>query len=132
MKVYVAGPYSKGDVALNVRTAIEAADQLAERHFCPYIPHLSHFWHLMSPKPYEWWLTYDAMWLLECDAVLRIPGESEGAEKEVRLAQQRGLPVVSTIEELEAIREERTAAQKRWFIDNTTVTSWPFGERTGR
>ena len=28
MKVYIAGPYTKGDVAINVRNAIEAADRV--------------------------------------------------------------------------------------------------------
>jgi hypothetical protein len=32
--------------------------------------------------------------LLEhCDAVLRLPGESTGADKDVKIAQERGLPV---------------------------------------
>ena len=35
--------------------------------------------------------------LLErCDAVLRVPGESTGADQDVRLAEERGLPVNST------------------------------------
>lgn len=101
MKVYVAGPYSKGDVALNVRAAIDAANAVVELGHVPYIPHLTHFWHLVSPKPYEWWLEYDNVWLLECDVVLRIAGESTGADAEVKLAEERGIPVVYGLEELE-------------------------------
>ena len=42
--------------------------------------------------------------LLErCDAVLRVPGESTGADQDVRLAQERGLPVYHRIEDLPAI-----------------------------
>lgn len=107
----MAGPYSKGDVALNVRAAVAAADILARRHFCPYVPHLTHFWHLLSPKPYEWWLEYDAVWLLQCDAVLRLRGASAGADDEVKLAQTAGIPVAETVEELEDIRALRIAAQ---------------------
>lgn len=39
--------------------------------------------------------------LLErCDAVLRIEGESKGADEDVRLAKERGLPVYRTMEEI--------------------------------
>jgi hypothetical protein len=39
--------------------------------------------------------------LLErCDAVLRIEGMSKGADEDVRIARQRGLPVYSGIEEV--------------------------------
>lgn len=39
--------------------------------------------------------------LLErCDAVLRIEGASKGADEDVRIAHQRGLPVYSSIEEV--------------------------------
>lgn len=103
MKVYIAGPYTQGDVAANVRRAIEAADELALLGHVPYIPHLTHFWHLVSPKPYEWWLRYDAQWLEDCDVLLRLPGPSNGADTEVELAKERHMPVVHSIEELEAI-----------------------------
>lgn len=112
MKVYVAGPYSQGDVAQNVRTAIAAADALAARQFCPYLPHLTHFWRLVSPKPYDWWLQYDAMWLLDCRAVLRLSGASNGADQEVKLAEEAGIPVVSSIDDLEVLRDELAAAQR--------------------
>jgi hypothetical protein len=35
-----------------------------------------------------------------CDAVLRLPGASTGADEDVRLARQRGLPVYSSVEEI--------------------------------
>ena len=37
-----------------------------------------------------------------CDAVLRIEGPSKGADEDVRLARQRGLPVYFNIEEVPA------------------------------
>jgi hypothetical protein len=41
--------------------------------------------------------------LLErCDAVLRIEGESKGADEDVRLARQRGLPVFHHVSEIPA------------------------------
>ena len=91
--VYVAGPYSKGDVALNVRYALEVAEALIDKGFTPYIPHLTHFWHLVFPHDIEFWYAYDLEWLAKCDALLRLTGESIGADKEVRFAQDHGIPV---------------------------------------
>jgi hypothetical protein len=41
--------------------------------------------------------------LARCDAVLRIPGESKGADQDVRIAQQRGLPVFHSVAEIPVI-----------------------------
>jgi hypothetical protein len=43
--------------------------------------------------------------LLErCDAVLRVPGESRGADEDVRLAERRGLPVYRRVEDVPGYR----------------------------
>lgn len=112
MRIYVAGPYSKGDVAENVRAAILAADEVSALHHLPYVPHLTHFWHLVSPKPYRWWLEYDALWLLQCEAVLRLPGESAGADEEVRMAQLADMPVFYSLEELEHYSSPEARAER--------------------
>ena len=101
-KIYIAGPYTKGDVALNVRNAIKTANELADLSFAPFVPHFTHFWHMLYPRPYEFWLELDNEFLPYCDAVLRIPGESDGADKEVALAKTLGLPVFYGIETLDA------------------------------
>lgn len=101
-KIYVAGPYTKGDVAVNVHSAFQAANDLADLGFAPYVPHATHFWHLMFPRPYEFWLQLDNEFLPHCDAVLRIPGESNGADKEVALAERLGIPVFHDIEQVNA------------------------------
>jgi hypothetical protein len=41
--------------------------------------------------------------LSHCDAVLRLPGESAGADKDVEIAQELGLPVYRTLEEIPAV-----------------------------
>lgn len=89
VRVYIAGPYSGGDTIVNIRKAIEAADRLLEKGYAPYIPHLTGFWHFMSPKPYESWMEIDQDWLDACDIVLRLPGHSSGADREVARAQER-------------------------------------------
>ena len=99
-RVYIAGPYTKGDVALNVRNAFEVANRLADLGFAPFVPHATHFWHMLFPRPYEYWLELDNEFLPCCAALLRLPGESSGADKEVELARTLGIPVFTSIEGL--------------------------------
>jgi hypothetical protein len=93
MKVYIAGPYSIGDVAQNVKRATRLAEYIANQGHTPFLPHLSHFWHLCYDRPYEWWLQYDLEWLAVCHVVVRLKGESNGADKEVEYAKSRNIPV---------------------------------------
>jgi hypothetical protein len=101
-RIYIAGPYTNGDVALNVRNALETADRLANLGFAPFVPHLTHFWHMTFPRPYEFWLDLDSEFLRCCHGVLRIPGHSPGADREILIAKQLGLPVFDTISGVEA------------------------------
>ena len=114
--VYIAAPYSQGDPVLNTRAAIATADWLLERDFVPFVPHLSMFWHAVSPKPYEEWLAYDNEWLQRCDCVLRLPGESHGADKEVALAESFGIPVFTDKESLVYERALGTIVQRQMFL----------------
>jgi hypothetical protein len=98
--IYIAGPYSRGDTVLNVRNAVMAADQLMMLGFIPYIPHLTMFWHILLPHDYQFWLDYDLKWLDKCDGLLRLPGDSKGADAEVEYANEMEIPVYYSIEEL--------------------------------
>src|SRR5690348_14877704 len=94
IRVYIAGPYTKPDPCVNTHNAIRVADELMEAGYVPYLPHLTHFWHTVAPKPYQTWLDYDAAWIAVCDAVFRMPGSSFGADGETALAKRIGKPVV--------------------------------------
>lgn len=96
----MAGPYSAPDVMVNIRGALDAAEQVVDLGHVPYIPHLTGFWHLIHPRPYEWWLAFDIQWLLVCDVLLRLPGESGGADREVDVARANGIPVVYALADL--------------------------------
>lgn len=93
MRVYVAGPYTKGDVVVNVRNAVLAGDELFEAGHTPYVPHLTHLWHTIRPRPWEDWLRLDLQWIEQCDALVRLAGESAGADCEVAHAVKLGIPV---------------------------------------
>jgi len=97
MKIYIAGPYSKGDVVQNVRNAIQAGETIAYLGHTPFIPHLTHFWQMIFPHEYEFWLKQDNVWLRECDALLRLDGESSGSDKEVALARELGLKIYRSL-----------------------------------
>jgi len=105
-KIYIAGPYTKGDVAVNVHDAIHMADDIFDLGGIPYLPHLTHFWHLLSPRRWEDWLIMDTAWIVHCDAIFRLPGESKGADRECQLAIEMGIPVLYTLRELEEFLQE--------------------------
>lgn len=93
MYIYVAGPYSKGDVVLNIREAVQVGDALRLWGHVPFIPHMTYAWHMIVPHEVEYWYEYDLQWLEKCDALYRIAGESLGADKEVARAKELGLPI---------------------------------------
>ncbi len=106
MRIYIAGPYSKGDTALNVRNAILAGDKLLEMGHIPFVPHLTHFWHYISPKPWDVWLKIDQDWLIVCDAILRLPGESKGADQEMEIAMDLHMIVFYDLSEVPDLRSK--------------------------
>ena len=101
--VYISAPYTKGDVAINVKRVIDVADKLLELGYIPFVPHLTHFWHIISPKPYKVWVEIDEAFIPFCSKMLRLDGESNGADNEVELAKKLGIPVYYSIKELERV-----------------------------
>lgn len=97
--VYVAGPYT-GNEEENVATALRAATVLLGAGLYPYVPHLSHYWEAQYAHHYEVWMELDFGWVRRCDAVLRLPGASKGADREVELARSLGLPVFALVSEV--------------------------------
>jgi len=97
VRVYIAGPYTRGDRSDNVRHAMRAAIQLLDAGHEPFCPHLSHFLDLMEPRPWEEWMRLDMAWLPFADAIIRLQGDSAGADEEVRLAAELGIVVHSSV-----------------------------------
>lgn len=98
--VYISGPYSNGGTNSNVQAAIHTADRLRELGLVPFIPHLYHLWDLVHPHNYEYWMDLCLDWVPKCQALLRLPGDSTGADRECALAVHSGVPVFSTIPEI--------------------------------
>lgn len=97
IKVYIASPYTLGDVAANVKRQIDTADALIDNGFAPFAPLYYHFQHMVHPRPYEDWIKIDLEWIKACDCVLRLAGKSEGADGEVAYAKELGIPVFYSI-----------------------------------
>jgi hypothetical protein len=96
--VYISGPYSSDPVP-NVENAIKTADIIRGYGFTPIIPHLCHFWNEICPHDYNYWIEYDLELLKICNALIRIPGESKGADIEIEFAKKENIPYFYTIDE---------------------------------
>jgi len=100
IKVYIASPYTLGDVAVNVKRQIDAADELMNLGFVPFAPLYSHFQHMVHPRPYQDWIKIDLEWVKVVDCVLRLDGESTGADGEVDFATELGKPTFYNYKDL--------------------------------
>ena len=98
--VYIASPYTIGDVAVNVKRQMDTADQLMDLGYCPIVPLFTHFQHMHHPRPYEDWMKIDEEKVRRCDVLLRLPGESSGADREMVLARSQGIPVALSVGEV--------------------------------
>jgi hypothetical protein len=99
-KVYIASSYSHGAPLTNVRRQIDTGEELINAGFYPYLPLLSHYQDIVYYHDYETWMRLTGAWLSVCNDILRLPGESKGADREVALARELGIPVFYSIGEL--------------------------------
>lgn len=113
IRVYIASPYTIGDQALNVRKQIETGHFLLKNGYTPFIPELHHFMHMITPLTYDEVMELDLSWLEMCDVLLRLPGESKGADIEVEYALKLGKKVFYSFEELDNWNKEMNS-----FIEN--------------
>lgn len=101
VKVYIASPYSVGNQAENVNRQIVCAEFLSTYGFAPIIPLINHFWEMVFPHPEpDFWIEYDFCFLEAADCLLRLDGESKGADMEVEFAKANGIPVFYTTSDL--------------------------------
>ncbi|WP_413353790.1 DUF4406 domain-containing protein [Microbacterium sp. 1P06AB] len=120
MLILIAGPYASGTggdparMRRNLDRLEEAAWPIFQAGHIPMIgewvalPVLSSAGASGSSDP----LAADVMYptaqrlLQHCDAVLRLPGESRGADQDVAIAEQLGLPVYASVSEIPLRRGE--------------------------
>lgn len=109
--VYIASPYTGGDVAMNTHFQCKIFDTLLnDGKVIPIAPLWSHFQHTLFPRPYEDWIEYDQSLLHLYDACLRLNAElksfgyyqsdSTGADAEMQTFLRLGRPVFYSIRDL--------------------------------
>lgn len=92
--LYLAGPISTGQLIQNVREMCYYADMLMNYKLAPYNPASSHTQDLILPRSYSDWLKYDFKMLTKMGLLLRMPGDSKGADMEIIWAKQHGIPII--------------------------------------
>ena len=117
IKVYIASPYTLGDVAVNVKRQLDTVDILMNKGFAPFAPLYFHFQHIAHPRPEKDWLEVDLVWVEVCDVLLRLDGKSSGADGEVEHAKKFNIPVFYSIEDLCAYAEEDKKFQEKLVTD---------------
>ncbi len=100
MRIFISGPYANPDPVVNTRNAILAGEEVARLGHIPFIPHLNIQWHMICPHEPDFWYQYDLKWLAICDAILRLPGESLGADREIEYALSKRKKIFYGIAEL--------------------------------
>lgn len=113
MHVYLATNYSRGVPDETFVKVIDAADRLRSEGHTPFIPHTMTFmWAIRYQHAVDYWYQFDLQWVDKCDALIRIPGESTGADAEVAYAKRKGIPVFFGVQAfLDHQRAERVLTQ---------------------
>jgi hypothetical protein len=111
-RIYISGPITKGNRNQNYFQACEAEAELMRCGFAPLNPMqtmvLPFAWD--GQFSHEQWLQRDFAWIEVSDAILRLPGESVGADMETEHAKKLGIPVFTDIGELHACAQRELVA----------------------
>lgn len=129
-RVYVAGPYTS-DPETNTEYALWVGNLLLDLGFAPMVPHLTHFMHERRPQDYRVWMELDLAWMSQADLVYRIAGQSSGADEEVALARQLGIPVIEDTLEPWDPRDPYFAASRRSVLIKQRFTDVPRVRKDG-
>lgn len=110
--IYIAGPYTaetEDATSENVCRACAAGKAVLDRGHWPIIPHLSlgyDLWHESEhgeKAPYETYMQWGLELLRRCDGLLYLAA-SPGADRELALAEEMGMPVYRAIAEVPMVR----------------------------
>lgn len=103
IRVYVSGPITRGDRNWNQYQANVAHRALIKAGYAVLNPMMT------GVLPFAWepdgvtheeWLESDFAWIEVADAILRLPGDSVGADMEVAFARELGIPIFFTLDDL--------------------------------
>ncbi len=117
IKIYIASPYTIGDQNENVRTQMLTFETLHSFGMMPFAPLWASFQNLVFPHTWEEWLEWCSTWVKSCDCLLRLPGESKGADEEVRVAKMNSIPVYYSIDQ---VKEAFTSGRIHFLVSKKT------------
>jgi hypothetical protein len=89
--IYVAGPITRDPFGC-VRQSLDAWERLRALDAVPFCPQWSVLPEMVKQRHYEEWMAYDFDVIAHCDALVRLPGESPGADREIEHAETVGIP----------------------------------------
>lgn len=99
-RVYIAGPMTNGTGGTynmkKINKAIKTYFALIKQGFVPHCPQLTVFAEFLQPEcvSYKQWLELDRCYIDDCDVLLRLEGDSKGADLECDYARSIGKDVV--------------------------------------
>lgn len=94
--VYVAGPITSDPFGC-VRQSMDAFTTLRALGCVPFCPQWSVIGEMVQHFSYEEWMAYDFDMIERCDALVRLTGDSPGADREVDHADELGIPVFGLV-----------------------------------
>ncbi|KKN80422.1 hypothetical protein LCGC14_0330150 [marine sediment metagenome] len=111
IRVYIAGTMTNGGKGYDMKSitdAIKVYIKLIEMGFVPHCPQLTMFCDFVDPGriTHAQWLELDKNYIDDCDVVLRMPGESVGADIECAYAISRVISISWGIDEFLAGYED--------------------------
>jgi len=103
--VYIASPYTIGNTCENVSKHLHVADTLIGHGFCVIAPLLFHYIDIIHPRPKDVYMQIDFELIKRCDVLIRLEGESAGADEEIQCARAHDIHVVYSVQELIQFRK---------------------------
>lgn len=113
--IYLACPLTAGNRNWNLFQACETERQLMLAGFAPQNPaHTTQLpWAWQPEFPHSMWLDCCFPLIERCDALIRLPGYSVGADAECDHAKRNFVPIFYSIEDLEEWRDKRIEGSRR-------------------
>jgi hypothetical protein len=104
-RIYVAGPYSAGniiDVLNNIQRGIKQCAMILKKgRYAVYCPWLDYQYHFFEPGiTVEQYQNNSMAWLEVSDLMVVLPGweKSKGTKKEIARAKERGIEIIYVVE----------------------------------
>lgn len=119
--VYISGPITKGSRNLNVYQAYQLHEMLMLSRCAVINPiastQLPFAW--QGNMPHETWMRADLPLVQRADLVVRLPGESVGADAEVKHAEAHGVPVIRYNSPMSKFLSEALAPWRRGWAESS-------------